>query len=67
MDKKRKELGQMLSEARKKAGISKYKILKDENVGLGVIDSIENGTKAYTIDSLLKYCSVIGVNLTIKY
>lgn len=59
----REVIGQYLKGVRKEKGISIYRIEKETGVQRQVLNSIEDGSKAYTIDSFLKYTTAIGVYL----
>jgi len=59
----REVIGQYLKEMRKEKGISIYRIEKETGVTRQIINSIEDGSRAYTIDSFLKYTSSIGAYL----
>lgn len=60
--KTRLAIGLRLKSEREKAGISKYSITAETNVSQNILNSIEAGTAAYTIDSLIKYISVVGIS-----
>lgn len=57
----RKMIGAFLKEIREDKSI-RIQRLRDEGLHFDVVKSIEEGTKAYTIDSLLNYCQVVGIN-----
>lgn len=56
----REVIGDYLANLRKEKGVSKYVITKKTGLPLSLINSIEKGSSAYTIDSLLKYTTGIG-------
>lgn len=60
---RRKEIGDFLSKMRQERGFSKYMIEKKTGLRMELIKSIENGSSAYTIDSLLKYASGLEIDL----
>lgn len=57
----REIIGCFLRELRKEKGIPIQR-LRDAGMNFHVIKSIEEGSKSYTIDSLLIYCQVVGIN-----
>lgn len=57
----REIIGRFLRELREEKGIPIQR-LRDEGMRFEVVKSIEDGSAAYTIDSLLHYCQVVGVN-----
>lgn len=59
----REVVGNYLSSLRKSKGITKYRVSKETGLKFDAINAIENGSKAYTIDSLLKYSAGLGVHL----
>lgn len=63
----KKEIGQYLSKTRKQKKISTYSIEKDNANGLfrHQIRAIENGSNNYSIDSLLDYSLLLGVEVNI--
>lgn len=59
----REVIGNYLSKIRQEKEISKYKIIQKTGLNMNIINSIEQGSKSYTIDSFLKYTQAIGVYL----
>lgn len=59
----REVIGDYLSKLRQEKQISKYRIIQETGLNMNIINSIEQGTKSYTIDSFLKYTQAIGVYL----
>lgn len=59
----REVMGNYLSGIRESKGITKYRVAKSMGLTFEVINAIEEGSKSYTIDSLLKYASGVGVYL----
>lgn len=59
----REVIGNYLSSIRTEKKISKYQITQRTGLRLEIINSIEAGSSSYTIDSLLKYVSGVGVYL----
>jgi transcriptional regulator with XRE-family HTH domain len=52
----KKEIGERLKSLREKRGLSKYRVVKNGGLNdIRLVDVVENGDTAYTIDSLLKY------------
>jgi transcriptional regulator with XRE-family HTH domain len=56
----RAELSTLL---KSKRGVTKYKLSQLSGLTRSQIDSIESGSKNYTIDSLLLYCEHLGIKL----
>lgn len=56
----REVIGDYLSSLRKEKGISKYAVIQKTGIPITLINAIESGKTAYTIDSLLKYTTGIG-------
>lgn len=61
----KKTLGQKIKDLRKELGISTYKIEK-AGIHSSVPALIENGEKGYSIDTLIKYCEVIGIEIDVR-
>lgn len=59
-------IGEYLSKIRKEKGISKYKLIQDCELNMNIVDSIEKGSKAYTIDSLLRYAEGLGLKIVFE-
>ena len=59
----RQKLGEFLKEERQKSGISKYKVAETTGLQRSQIDSIEEGSRAYTIDTLFAYAAGIDCYL----
>lgn len=57
----REVIGDYLSQIRIKKKISKYQLIKSVDLRMEIIDAIEKGSSAYTIDSFFKYLTGIGV------
>ena len=58
------EISKKLLEMRLERGISKYRI-RMSGMTPGTIDAIESG-KNVTIENLLRYCELVGAEMTIK-
>ncbi|HQU99532.1 MAG TPA: helix-turn-helix transcriptional regulator [Bacteroidia bacterium] len=58
----RQNIGATLKQARLNAGLTYYALAKQAGLKLHQIQSIEAGTKAYTIDSYLRIAAVLGIN-----
>ena len=56
----REVIGEYLKNLREEKGISKYAIIQKVEIPITLINAIETGASAYTIDSLLKYTPGIG-------
>lgn len=56
----REVIGEYLRNLREEKGISKYAIIQKVEIPITLINAIETGSSAYTIDSLLKYTTGIG-------
>lgn len=59
------EFGEKLRTLRKKNGVSTYRLEK-EGMNRTVCNMIENGGTSYTIDSLIRYCEICGIELEAK-
>ncbi|MDD6210497.1 MAG: helix-turn-helix transcriptional regulator [Bacteroidales bacterium] len=62
MQTNKQNIGTLLKELRTKNGITKYYAEKN-GLQQATLNSIENGDKAYTIDSLLKYLDVCKIQI----
>lgn len=60
------EIGQKVKHRREETGLSYYKIYRVCGVTQPVIQSIENGSKDYTLKSLVKVCEVLKLKVEIK-
>ena len=58
------ELGKLLTQERERRGMSRYMLAKATSLGDGQIRAIEDGSKAYTVDTLLKVCTIVGIELS---
>lgn len=58
------ELGKELKRLREKNGISTYK-LKEGGFPFAQMKDIEDSRRAYTIDTLLKYCTAVGIDIQV--
>lgn len=54
-------LGEVLREAREKAGLSQEKLALDADIDRGYISQLENNKKSPTVDMLFRICDAIGV------
>ncbi len=59
----KEKIGEFLMHKRIQKGISYYRIEKLTNMRQPLVQSIEKGTQAYTINSLIKLCDVLDVDL----
>lgn len=59
----KKDIGKLVARTRKAKELSLYRINKETGVQRNQIEAIEKADKAYTIDSLLKTCSVLGITI----
>lgn len=59
-------IGFYLKRIREENGVTLRKIQEDAGITSNQIRSIENSTANYTIDSLLKYCEALNVELWAK-
>jgi len=69
MDKKTKDkfllaLGQEMKKIRKEKKLSTYRIMKDHDIAMTKIFSIEKGTHATQVDNLYELADVYGVPLS---
>lgn len=58
------ELGKELKRLRKINGVSTYR-LKEGGFPLAQMKDIEDSRSAYTIDTLLKYCAAVGIDIQV--
>lgn len=63
INQERIELGKRLQELREHNQVSKYAITQKTGLRLEIINSIESGNKAYTVDSLIKYTTACEIQL----
>lgn len=61
----KEELGKTLKSIREEKGVIKQKLV---NAGLqhNLINRIEEGSSDYRIDTLLKYCEVVGIQIKLE-
>lgn len=59
----REVIGDYLSKIRQEKKVSRYRIMQKTGLSMNIINSIEKGSKSYTIDSLFKYTQAIGAYL----
>jgi len=64
---KRKEIGKQLKKQRETKGLSRYAIDKQSELTITQVKNIENGSKAYTIDSLIEYIDTMNGIMQIKF
>lgn len=57
----REVIGDYLSKIRVEKKISKYQLIKSVDLRMEIIDAIEKGSSAYTIDSFFKYLNGVGI------
>lgn len=62
----RKQLGEDITRIRERTKLSKNKIMQKTGLQRSQILGIENGSKAYTIDTLLAILDVLESNLKIE-
>lgn len=65
MNEKLKQIGKEVSILREKKGLTTYSTLKNINIPSHVIKSVEEGSKNYTITTLLKILSELGKTIKI--
>ena len=63
---KKREFARIIKDAIKAEGVSYYELKTQTTLAPNVVKSIEGGGKAYTIDSLLKLCEALGLEVEIK-
>jgi transcriptional regulator with XRE-family HTH domain len=61
----KKNLGKKIQTLRKERGVSTYKLRK-EGIHAHTPNTIEQGTKNYTIDVLIEYLDACGLELDVK-
>lgn len=61
IEKRRKEMGEALAHLRHVVGVTTYYLRKHHGMRHEVIEAIEKGEKAYSIDSLIRYLEGVGV------
>lgn len=57
------EIGRALSTIRKEREVSTYQIRQKTNLSGQTINQIEDGSANYTVDSLLQYINVLGLDM----
>jgi transcriptional regulator with XRE-family HTH domain len=60
----KQDIGKVLKKARGK--ITLYQIGKETGLTYQQLQYLEEGSKNYTIDSLLNLCEVLGLTITVK-
>ena len=61
----KKEIGKKIKEVREAKGLSQYMTGEKAGIQQCIIRNIENGVTAYSIDSLIKTCDVLGLELQV--
>lgn len=59
------EIGKKIKDVRESMGLSIYKVGKRAGINPSIVKSIELANSAYTIDSLIKVCDVLGLELVV--
>lgn len=63
----KKEIGTILSSVRRAKRLSHYMVGKNSGLRPSIVRTIEEGEKACTIDSLIKVCEVLDMELAVGY
>ena len=61
----KKEIGKKIKEVREAKGLSQYAVGKKAGIQQCIVRNIEDGVTAYSIDSLIKTCDVLGLKLEV--
>lgn len=61
----KKEIGKKIKEAREKQNLTLYMVGEKTGSHQNIVRNIEAGETAYSIDSLIKTCDVLGLKLEI--
>lgn len=62
----KKEIGEEIKKKREYHFLSMYKVGRLTDMQPVIVSSIEIGEKSYSIDSLIKTCNALGLELVIK-
>lgn len=62
----KKEIGEEIKKKREYHSVSMYRMGRLTDMQPCIVNSIEIGEKAYSIDSLIKTCKALGLELVIK-
>jgi transcriptional regulator with XRE-family HTH domain len=60
----KQQIGQALKKARGKK--TSYQVCRDANITSQQLHAMEESSKNYTIDSLIKLCGVLGMKVEVK-
>jgi len=63
----KKQVGKVCTEARKAKGWTINRTATESGLKAHQIEGIEDGSKAYTFDSLVQLCSVLGITIEIYF
>lgn len=61
----KKEIGKKIREAREKQNLTLYMVGEKTGSHQNIVRNIEAGETAYSIDSLIKTCDVLGLELQV--
>lgn len=61
----KKEIGKKIKETREEKGLSQYMVGEKAGMHQNIVRNIEAGETAYSIDSLVKTCDVLGLELQV--
>lgn len=63
----KKHIGRVVKQAREAQGLSLWRVAKDADLQIAQVRSIEEGSTAYTFDSLVAACSVLGIVIDLSW
>lgn len=63
----KKKVGKVCAAARKEKGWTINRTVIESGLKAHQIEGIENGSTAYTFDSLVQLCSVLGITIDVTY
>jgi len=58
----RKKIGETIKNTRLKWEYTYYELAINSGVSIGTLHKIEEGSTAYTVDSLIKVCALLKIN-----
>lgn len=62
----RRKIGEYLKQVRERKDLTKYAVAQISGLQIRIINSIEDGSSSYTMDSFMKLINALGLHLTIQ-
>ena len=63
----KKHVGRVVKQAREAQSLSLWRVAKDADLQIAQVRAIEEGSTAYTFDSLVAVCSVLGIVIDLSW